>query len=153
MDRLAIAALVFGLVVGVVGLARGRDALNGRTQATRLEARATAVQRDLDRLRSAVPADPQPLPAITDTLARLERDMSTQPTPLRVHAEPDPTPRLGNPWAPLIGQAVKITMQTDVSPVASVAWLDTMLQNYTLLLTGIEWDGRIGIVRAVVLGP
>ena len=152
MDRLAIAGIALGLVIGVVGLARGRDALTVRTQAAAAEARVAIAQRDFARLR-AIRADVQPLPAITQTLVLLDRGMFTQPTPLQVRAQLDPgTPR-GNPWAPLSGETVRITMQTDVSPMAAVAWLDIVLQNYTLLLTGIRWDGRSGTVQAVALGP
>ena len=152
MDRLAIAGIALGLVIGVVGLARGRDALTVRSQAVAAEARVVKAQRDLDRLRS-VSADAQPLPAITRTLVLLDRGMFTQPTPLRVRAQLDPGPRQGNPWAPLSGETLKITMQTDASPMAAVAWLDIALQNYTVLLTGIQWDGRSGTVHTVALGP
>jgi hypothetical protein len=48
---------------------------------------------------------------------------------------------------------VNITIQTDVSPPAAVDWLDVALQNYALLLTQIDWDGRTGILRTVALGP
>mgnify|MGYP001559730299 CR=1 FL=1 len=152
MDRLAIAGIALGLVIGVAGLARGRDALTARGQAAAADARVATAQRDLDRLQS-VPADAQPLPAITQTLVLLDRGMFTQPTPLRVRAQLDPGPRKGNPWAPLTGETVKIAMQTDVSPIAAIAWLDIALQNYTLLLTGIQWDGRTGTVHTVALGP
>jgi len=152
MDRLAILGIALGLVIGVIGLARGREALTVRSEAAAAEARVASAQRDLDRLRS-IHADAQPLPAITQTLVLLERGMFTQPTPLRARAQLESGPRQGNPWAPLTGAAVKITMQTDVSPMAAVAWLDIALQNYTLLLTGIEWDGRTGTVHAVALGP
>lgn len=152
MDRLAIAGIALGLVIGVGGLARGRDALTVRSQAGAAEAGVVTAQRNLDRLRS-VPADAQPLPAITQTLVLLDRDMFTQPTPLLVRARLEPSPRPGNPWAPLTGETVKITMQTDASPMAAVAWLDIALQSYTLLLTGIQWDGRSGTVHTVALGP
>ncbi len=152
MDRLAIAGIALGLVIGVVGLARGRDALTARSQAAAADARVATAERDLDRLRS-VPADAHPLPAITQTLVLLDRDMFTQPTPLRARAQLGPGPRQGNPWAPLTGETVTITMQTDVSPLAAVAWLDIALQHYTLLLTGIQWDGRTGTVHTVALGP
>lgn len=152
MDRLAITGIALGLVIGVIGLARGRDGLTVRSQAAAAEARAATAQRDFDRLRS-VPADAQPLPAITQTLVLLDRGMFTQPTPLRARAQLEPGPRQGNPWAPLTGETVKITMQTDVSPMAAVAWLDIALQNYTLLLTEIHWDGRTGTVHTVALGP
>lgn len=152
MDRLAIAGIALGLVIGVIGLARGHDVLAVRAQATAAETRVATAQRDLDRLRS-IPADAQPLPGITQTLVLLERGMLTQPTPLRVRAQLEPGRREGNPWAPLTGETVKITMQTDVSPIAAVAWLDIALQNYTLLLSAIQWDGRTGTVHAVALGP
>lgn len=152
MDRLAITGIALGLMIGVVGLARGRDGLTVRGQAAAAETRVAAAQQDLDRLRS-VPADAHPLPAITQTLVLLDRGMFTQPTPLQVRAQLGPGPRKGNPWAPLTGETVTITMQTDVSPLAAVAWLDIALQNYTVLLTGIQWDGRTGTVHAVALGP
>jgi len=152
MDRLAIAGIALGLVIGVVGLARSPDALTLRSQAAAAEARVAAAQRDFDRLQS-VAADAQPLPTITHTLIQLARGMFTQPTPLQAHAQLEPASRRGNPWAPLTGETVKITMQTDVSPMAAVAWLDIALHNYALLLTKIQWDGRTGIVHAVTLGP
>ncbi|MGH6689138.1 MAG: hypothetical protein ACREF4_00435 [Gammaproteobacteria bacterium] len=152
MDRLAIAGIALGLVIGVVGLARSPEALTLRSQAAGADAWVAAAQRDFDRLRS-VAADAQPLPAITQTLVQLDRRMFTQPTPLRARAQLEPGSRRGNPWAPLTGETLKITMQTDVSPMAAVAWLDIALQNYALLLTEIQWDGRTGIVHTVALGP
>ena len=152
MDRLAITGIALGLLIGVVGLVRGRDALTLRGEAAAAEARVATAQRDLDRLRT-VPADLQPLPAIPETLLLLDRDMFAQPTPLEVRAQLEPGPRKGNPWAPLAGETVKITMRTDVSPMAAVAWLDIALEHYTVLLTGIQWDGRTGGVQAVALGP
>ncbi|MGQ0721064.1 MAG: hypothetical protein ACT4PE_05750 [Candidatus Eiseniibacteriota bacterium] len=152
MDRLAIAGIALGLVIGVIGLARGRDALTVRAQAVIAEAQVATAQRDVDRLRSA-PSDPRPLRALTDTLVLFDRGMVAQPTPLRVRTRLESAPRRGNPWAPLTGETVTITMQTDVSPMAAVAWLDTALQNHTVLLTGIQWDGRTGTIRAVALGP
>jgi len=152
MDRLAIAGIALALVIGLIGLARGRDALTVRAQAAMAEARVATAQRDVDYLRSA-PADPQPLRTITQTLVLLDRGMLAQPTPLRVRVQLEPSPRQGNPWAPLAGETVTITMQTDVSPMAAGAWLDMALQNYPLLLTEIQWDGRTGTLRAVALGP
>jgi len=139
-------------VIGVVGLTRGAEVLTMRSQSAAAEARVAAAQRDLDRLQS-IAADTQPLPAITQTLVHLDRGMFTQPTPLRARVQPMPGPLNGNPWAPLTGETVKITMQTDASPMAAVAWLDVALQNYALLLTEIQWDGRTGIVHTVALGP
>ena len=55
MDRLAIAGIALGLVIGAVGLARGHDALAMRAQAAMAEARVTAAQRDVERLRSLPP--------------------------------------------------------------------------------------------------
>lgn len=151
MDRLAIAGIALGLVIGVVGLARGRDAVATRAQAATAEARVTAAQRDVERLRS-LPPDRQPLRTITDTLVLLDHGMFA-PTPLRVRAQPEPAARHGNPWAPFRGETVTITMQTDVSPTAAIAWLDIVLKDYALLLTGIQWDGRTARVRAVALSP
>jgi hypothetical protein len=37
--------------------------------------------------------------------------------------------------------------------MAAVDWLDIALENYALLLTEIQWDGRTGIVHTVALGP
>jgi hypothetical protein len=139
-------------VIGVAGLTRGRDALTVRRQAEAAETRVVTTQRDLDRLRS-VRADAQPLPAITQTLVLLDHGMFAPLTPLLVRAQLEPGSRQGNPWAPLSGETVKITMQTDASPMAAVAWLDIALQSYTLLLTGIQWDGRAGTVHTVALGP
>jgi len=152
MDRLAIAGLALGLVIGGVGLTRGRDALALRGEAAVAEARVATAQRDLDRLR-ALPADVGPLPAIADTLRLVDRDLFAQPTPLEVRAQLDPGPPKGHPWAPLAGETVKITMRTDASPLAAVAWLHLALDKYTVLLTGIQWDGRTGGVHAVALGP
>ena len=151
MDRLAIAGIALGLVIGAVGLARGRDALATRAQAAMAEARVATAQRDVDRLRS-LPPDRLPLRTITDTLVLLDHGMLA-PTPLRVRAQPEPPTRHGNLWAPFRGEMVTITMQTDVSPTAAIAWLDIALKNYALLLTGIQWDGRTASVRAVVLSP
>lgn len=152
MDRLAIAGIALGVLIGIVGLARGRDALAVRTQARVADAQVASAQRDVDRLRSA-PQDPRPLPTITDTLVLLDHGMLALPTPLRVRAQLEPGPRHGNPWTPLSGEMLTITMQTDVSPMAAIAWLDIALENYSLMLTAIQWDGRTGNVRAVALGP
>jgi len=152
MDRLAITVIALGLVTSIAGLARGRDALTVRGQAAAMEARVATAHGDLDRLR-AIPADAQVLPTITHTLVLLDRGVFAAPTPLQVRAQLDPGSRNENLWAPLTGETLKITMQTDASPMAAVAWLDVALQNYTLLLTGIEWDGRTGTVHAVALGP
>lgn len=152
MDRLAIAVTALGLAIGVVGLVRGRDTFTVRGQAAAVEARVMTAQRELDRLR-AIPADVEALPALADTLTRLDRGMLTQPTPLQARAQLDPSPRAGTPWAPLTGESVKITMQTDVSPMAAIAWLELALHDYAVLLTRIQWDGRTGTVHAVALGP
>jgi hypothetical protein len=151
MDRLALAGIALGLVIGVVGLARGRDALALRSQATVADSQVATARRDVDRLRS-VPADAQPLPPATQTLVRLDRDLFRQPTPLRTRAQIEPGPRRGNPWAPFAGETLKIAMQTEVSPLAAIGWLEIALQNYALLLTRIQWDGRTGTVNAVALG-
>ncbi|MGH7307113.1 MAG: hypothetical protein ACREK6_00290 [Candidatus Rokuibacteriota bacterium] len=152
MDRLAITGIALGLLIGVAGMTRMPDALTVRSRALEAEARVAAAQRDLDRLQS-VAADAQPLPAIIDTLVQLDRGMFTQPTPLRARAQLEAISRKGNPWAPLAGETMKITIQTDVSPPAAVAWLDIALQDYALLLIQIHWDGRTGILHTVALGP
>ena len=152
MDRLAITVIALGLVTSIVGFARGRDELTVRRQAAAMEARVATARRDLDRLR-AMPADAQVLPAITRTLVLLDHGMVARPTPLHVRAQLDPGSRNDNPWAPLTGEPLKITMQTDASPMAAVDWLDTALRQYALLLTRIQWDGRTVTVHAVALGP
>ena len=152
MDRLAITVIALGLVMCIAGLARGRDALTVRGQAAAMEARVATAHRDLDRLR-AIPADAQILPAITHTLVLLDRGVFATPTPLQVRAQLDPGSRNENLWAPLTGEALKITMQTDASPMAAVDWLDLALRQHALLLTKIHWDGRTGTVNAVALGP
>ena len=152
MDRLAITVIALGLVIGIAGLARGRDALTVRGQAAAMEARAATAHGDLDRLRG-IPADAQGLPAITHTLVLLDRGMVARPTPLQVRVQLDPGSRSENLWAPLTGEALKITMQTDSSPMAAVDWLDIALRQYALLLTGIQWDGRTGTIHAVALSP
>ena len=152
MDRLAITVIVLGLVIGIAGLARGRDALTVRGQAAAMEARVATAHRDLDRLRS-IPADAQVLPTSTHTLVLLDRGVFATPTPLQVRAQLDPGSRNENLWAPLTGETLKITMQTDSSPMAAVDWLDIALRQYALLLTGIQWDGRTGTIHAVALSP
>jgi hypothetical protein len=152
MDRLAIAGIALGLVIGVAGLTRIPDTLSVRSRALEAEARVAAAQRDLDRLQS-VASDARPLPAVTHTLVQLDHDMLRQPTPLRELAQLEPAAHRSSRWAPFTGETVKITMQTDVSPPAAVAWLDIALQNYALLLTQIDWDGRTGILHTVALGP
>jgi hypothetical protein len=152
MDRLAIAGIALGLVIGVAGLTRIPDALSVRSRALEAEARVAAAQRDLDRLQS-VASDARPLPAVIHTLVQLDHGMLRQPTPLRAHAQVERAAHRSNRWAPFTGETVKITIQTDVSPPAAVAWLDIALQNYALLLTEIDWDGRTGILHTVALGP
>jgi len=152
MDRLAITVIALGLVIGIAGLARGRDALTVRGQAAAMEARVATAHGDLDRLR-AIPADAQVLPTVTHTLTLLDRGVFATPTPLQVRAQLDPGSRNENLWAPLTGEALKITMQTDASPMAAVDWLDIALRQHALLLTKIHWNGRTGTVNAVALGP
>jgi hypothetical protein len=152
MDRLAIAGIALGLVIGVAGLTRIPDALSVRSRALEAEARLAGAQRDFDRLQSIAP-DARPLPAVTHTLVQLDHGILTQSTPLRAHAQLEPAAHQSNRWAPFTGETVKITIQTDISPPAAVAWLDIALQDYALLLTEIQWDGRTGTLRTVALGP
>ena len=117
-----------------------------------MEARVATAHGDLDRLRG-IPADAQGLPAITHTFVLLDRGMVARPTPLQVRVQLDPGSRSENLWAPLTGETLKITMQTDSSPMAAVDWLDIALRQHALLLTGIQWDGRTGTIHAVALSP
>jgi hypothetical protein len=151
MDRLAVAGIALALVIGVVGATRGRDAMAMRAQAGAAEAKVASARRDLERLRS-IPADRRPPRSTIETLVLLDHGMLSPPTPLHVRALPEPDPRGRNPWVPLRGEPVTITIQTDLSPPAAVDWLELALENYTLLLTGIQWDGRNATIRAVVLG-
>jgi len=152
MDRLAIAGIALGLVIGVAGLTRIPDALSVRSRALEAEALVAGAQRDFDRLQSVEP-DARPLPAVIHTLVQLDHGMFGQPTPLHAHMQLEPAAQQSNRWAPFTGETVKITIQTDVSPPAAVDWLDVAVQNYALLLTHIDWDGRTGILRTVALGP
>ena len=152
MDRLAIAVIALGLMIGVAGLARGRDALTVRGQAAAMEARVATARRDLDRLR-AMPADAHVLPALTHTLVLLDRGMFARPTPLEVRAQLEPGSRNEKRWAPLTGELLKVTIETNASPMAAVDWLDNALRQHALVLTRIQWDGRTGTLHAVALSP
>jgi len=152
MDRLAITVIAFGLVTSGVGFARGRDALTVRAHAAAMEARVATARRDLDRLQ-AMPADAHVLPAIAHTLALLDGRMFARPTPLEVRAELDPGLRNDKRWDPLTGEPLKVTIETNASPLAAVDWLDIALRRHALVLTRIQWDGRTGTLHAVALGP
>src|SRR5207247_8702070 len=123
MDRLAITLIAFGLVTSGVGFARGRDALTVRAHAAAREARVATARRDLDRLQ-AMPADAHVLPAIAHTLALLDGRMFARPTPLEVRAELDPGLRNDKRWDPLTGEPLKVTIETNASPLAAVEWLE-----------------------------
>lgn len=152
MDRLALALMAVALVIGLIGFSRTGEVRALHARAAAAEARVQSARQDLDQLRR-LPADRRRLPDPATTLARFDTGALRVRTPLDIRAQMDPSASGPNPWAPLRGEGMKVTMITEVSQPAVVAWTQSVIHDYAVLLTQLQWDGRIGTVHAVAVGP